>query len=757
MYARTARTDVSRRRLLLATSVLATAALATSVIANGPVRPAAATSISPDISAWAPYWTVNESLTAFNAHAGMFSEISPFGFSVTGPTTIASNIAWTPLQLQNYMTAAHAAGTRVVPTLADAMPPLGMATILADPVAQPQHIQTILDFITTNGFDGIDLDYESFAFSDGRASWEATSPSWITFLGILSQQLHALGKTLEVSVPPIYDSGTTSASGYWVYNYAGMAPVVDRIKVMAYEYSGASPGPGSPYSWDQTIIMATLGAGVPAAKFVLGLPAYGKDWVTSVDGSCPAGVTPRLKSMTSKSAPGVAYAHGQVPVWDATRHERTFHYHETFSGNDAGGNFVSCNVFRTAWYVDAQGMSDRVLLARTSGLVGVSLWALSGEESSAWTGISAATQGSAWAAPSYPVPAPAPAPPPATFSPGVLTSSVIHVPFTMERNTTADTENFAVGGDQQIYHRYTIKGSYTAWSTLGSLPGGVAVNSSQVSWGTNFLGNPELYVTGVDGNVYHDFATPGVGTGWSGWSTLTQPAGGSASDVQVGRNYLGNQEMYIVAKNGNVYHRFATPGLGTGWSEWDTLGGPAGTSVAFGVHVGRNDSNNQELYVVGANGVMYHDFATPGRGSGWNGWDPMAPVAGVTPKGDMNVGLNFLGNQELYFVGSDNQVYHNFATPGQGTGWSTFSSLGTPSGLTLDGDLYLEATDYRVLSYQDLLVFGTNSTGKVAGSTIQSTPGIGSGWSNWVQEKRAFVATPNPVTTDERLNAPPTP
>lgn len=309
---------------------------------------------------------------------------------------------------------------------------------------------------------------------------------------------------------------------------------------------------------------------------------------------------------------------------------------------------------------------------------------------------------------------------------GFKNSNGIDPPWTIRTSTTGAIEDFATAGDQQIYHRYMTNGTFTAWSSLGGLPGGVPLKSTQVSWGINYVGNPELYVTGLDGNVYHDFATPGVGSGWSGWGSLSQPPVGAASDVQIGRNYLNNQEMYVVGTDANVYHKFSTPGQGSGWSEWDTLGGPPGTTTAFGIHVGRNDANNQELYVVGKNGVLYHDFATPGRGNGWHGWDPMASVPGVGFRGDVNVGINSLGNQELYFVGTDGQVYHNFATPGHGTGWASFSSLGSP-GVPITGTIDLEAFDYRLLSFQDLLVYGADGTV----FENDSTPGQGSGWSGW--------------------------
>ena len=312
-------------------------------------------------------------------------------------------------------------------------------------------------------------------------------------------------------------------------------------------------------------------------------------------------------------------------------------------------------------------------------------------------------------------------------SPASAAAVVVYTPWTIRPNAAGNPEAFGIGNDQQVYHRYWNGTAFTDWASLGGLPGNVAIASAQIAFGTNYANNGELYVTGVDGNVYHDYSTPGVGAGWSGWATLLQPPIGGDSPIEAGRNYLNNQELYMVGKDGYVYHKYATPGQGTGWSNWDSLGTPAGTTVAYGVHVGRNSTNDQELFVVGANGVMYHDFATPGRGSGWNGWDPLVPAPHTNLKGDVNVGLNSLGNQELYYVGTDNQVYHNFSTPGKGTGWSDWSSLGAPAGVTPSGYIDLEFFDYRALAYQDLLVYGTD--GKVYED--DSTPGVGSGWSGW--------------------------
>ena len=59
----------------------------------------------------------------------------------------------------------------------------------------------------------------------------------MAFVDELAQRLHADGRTLTVSIPPVYDGGQTDDSGYWVYDYAAITPLVDTIRVMAYDYS----------------------------------------------------------------------------------------------------------------------------------------------------------------------------------------------------------------------------------------------------------------------------------------------------------------------------------------------------------------------------------------------------------------------------------------------------------------------------------------------------------------------------------------
>ena len=105
----------------------------------------------------------------------------------------------------------------------------------------------------------------------------------MAFVGELADRLHADGRTLTVSIPPVYDAGQTDDSGYWVYDYAAITPLVDSIRVMAYDYSNASTdaGPVAPLDWVERVIAGTSAASGDPSKLVLGVPLYGYNWPIS--------------------------------------------------------------------------------------------------------------------------------------------------------------------------------------------------------------------------------------------------------------------------------------------------------------------------------------------------------------------------------------------------------------------------------------------------------------------------------------------
>ena len=259
-----------------------------------------------------------------------------------------------------------------------------MAAVLADPTQRAIHVEALAKFAASGHFAGLDIDYEKFAYADDRSTWATTRPGWVAFITDLADRLHADGRTLTVSIPPVYDTGRTSDSGYWVYDYAAIAPVVDRIRVMAYDYSTATAGPIAPLDWVQKSIDGTTEASGDPAKLVLGLPLYGYNWVVATTGTCPSGGDGDgdRSGVTARSARDLATKRGAEPVYDAVTGEWSFTYPLELSDGT-----TTCTQTREVHYVDSQGAVARLDLAHAAGFDGGSLWALGYEDDSLWPSL----------------------------------------------------------------------------------------------------------------------------------------------------------------------------------------------------------------------------------------------------------------------------------------------------------------------------------------------------------------------------------
>jgi spore germination protein YaaH len=312
------------------------------------------------------------------AHGQLLHEVSPFWFSAKGATEIALDGSTTAEQGPAMINAIRAQGAKLLPSIVDGMPKGGMAALLADPAARTAHVGAIVTLVQQNGYDGIDIDYEGFAFVDDRATWETTRPNWVAFIDELATALHADGKLLTVSIPPIYDGERTGDSGYWVYDYAAMGESVDRIRIMAYDYSVSEPGPIAPLDWVRSVIRAAKKVVADDTKLVLGVPLYGRNWVVATTGTCPAdaeGTTP----VTQRTVDDLAAKRGAQPVRVEGTGESTFEYQlEVTDG------VTTCTQTREVHFVDATGARERVDIAREERIGGVAFWALGFDGEAVW-------------------------------------------------------------------------------------------------------------------------------------------------------------------------------------------------------------------------------------------------------------------------------------------------------------------------------------------------------------------------------------
>jgi HAD superfamily hydrolase (TIGR01509 family) len=330
------------------------------------------------LDAWAPYWTLDETVAELPDRLGSIREVSPFWFQATGATTVGVDPNAPSAAAEEFMDAARDSNARIVPSIVDAMPAGGMADVLADPTTRSAHVDTIVDFVLDGDYAGVDLDYEQFAFADGRDTWDATRPDWVAFVTELAERLHERGRTITVSIPPVYDGERTDSSGYWVYDHGAIAEVVDSIRIMAYDYSTSEPGPIAPVDWVRRAVEGTAGVVADDSVLVLGIPVYGYNWVVSTAGTCPADAEGRT-SVTTRSVHDLLERRGGTPVRDATTGEWSFTYElEVDDGT------TSCTQSRQVNYVDGDGAVERIQIAREARLGGVALWALGYEDDAVW-------------------------------------------------------------------------------------------------------------------------------------------------------------------------------------------------------------------------------------------------------------------------------------------------------------------------------------------------------------------------------------
>jgi len=323
----------------------------------------------------------------------LMKEVMPFWFSLKSPTVIrddyvSGNPSW---PMADTVCLMRRAGLQVIPTMTDGTDKLVLSEYLSNATTRTTLVKTIVELVMKNNFDGIDLDYEGFAFVDGNSTWSKTAPRWVAFVKELSVALRANKKLLSVSTPYLYNPNEAQ-KGYYVYAWAEIASSIDRLRIMTYDYSVAKPGPMGPLSWTEKTIQYAISV-MPASKVYVGLPGYGRDWITSVNGKCPTSAPPGLiggaKAATFKMnyAAAKAAIDGAIPIYNEKFGEATYNYSQSYNGLSATGASTACTVNRTVWYQNARSYADRMALVAKYRLGGAAMWTLGMEDVEATTQI----------------------------------------------------------------------------------------------------------------------------------------------------------------------------------------------------------------------------------------------------------------------------------------------------------------------------------------------------------------------------------
>ena len=333
--------------------------------AIAPLTPAANARLD-GVSVWVPYWSESSAVATALDNAGVVRVAHPFSDEITGDATIVDQSGGQAPALSSALAAGH---LDVIPTVTETARMGAFARTLASARRWRALLRALVRIAEAPHNAGIDLDFENLALGthDARAAAQVAS-LYPQLVGALCAILHRSGHSCEVTVMAKTNAGITDSDGLdtSVYDYAALGAVADRVQVMAYDdhYPGGAPGPIAPWPWVESVIGYAL-TQLPAAKLVLGIPAYGYDWSSRGGAS----------SLTAGAAEQLAArVHAQVR-WDPVAAEPYFHYSTGPRRH---------RVHHSVWFEDSTADDDRAVLAADDKLAGIALWAAGDEQPQLW-------------------------------------------------------------------------------------------------------------------------------------------------------------------------------------------------------------------------------------------------------------------------------------------------------------------------------------------------------------------------------------
>ncbi len=313
--------------------------------------PAAQSAAAQDYEAtiWSYYGSAPEMATLL-ANQDVIGEVNFFWYELIADGSIRGSV-----QTPAAVAAAQEAGIRVLPSIMNGFSAERVHAVVSDPARRGQHVEEIVALVLENGFDGIDIDYESLDPADRE--------DFTLFIEELAAALHAEGKLLSIAV-----HAKTDDAGNWggaaAQDWARLGAAADEFKIMTYDYhwSTSEAGPIAPMEWADQVLeyAATV---VPPQKTYLGVHFYGYDWL-------------------DKNAESLTWMEVQTLIRRYEAQVQRDESGEAWFTYDAGGE-------RTVYFADGESVKAKLtaILNRHPDLAGIAIWRLSGEDPEVWDSI----------------------------------------------------------------------------------------------------------------------------------------------------------------------------------------------------------------------------------------------------------------------------------------------------------------------------------------------------------------------------------
>jgi hypothetical protein len=253
-----------------------------------------------DIMTWIPPYNISACETVLNATWGdtcaprfTITLLAIQWYNCTTTGAIATNSGWTAADLtwvKNYCTTNK---VKLLMCITNWNPSWDW-TVATDcfKTNQAAFIDNVINKVTAEGFDGVDLDFEA-------STGTAYQSDFAVFIKALATRLHAIGKVLSIdSFPYIWNNVNVS----WWKDWVGY---MDFINPM--QYQGGENDPNIYYHWSWRQDQGTS-VGYKASQIMLSFPGWMDTWS---GGSMGTDLLSYIKeSQTTPKEPG------PISVWD---------------------------------------------------------------------------------------------------------------------------------------------------------------------------------------------------------------------------------------------------------------------------------------------------------------------------------------------------------------------------------------------------------------------------------------------------------
>lgn len=292
-----------------------------------------------------------EALNSLKQYGDKLQTVTPFWGTINADGTITSKTSNNRAEVMRYAEENHIKVTVLLNNAKSTDGVIPVHQLLNNEQYRLNAAANIEDYLKTNGFSGVNIDFEMIPPEDRDV--------FTAFIQELDSRLRPAGYTLGISVFPKSDETTNDVA--IAYDYAKLAKHVDKVVLMTYDNHGewSGPGPVADIRWVEKNLKYALQF-MPKNKIYLGIPGYGYDW--SVNG---------VTTVHYKQVAEIIAQYGIQPKWDQEAKTPYFTY-------------VAAGIEHEVWFENSNSVASKIDLIHKYDLKGAALWRLGQEDPGFW-------------------------------------------------------------------------------------------------------------------------------------------------------------------------------------------------------------------------------------------------------------------------------------------------------------------------------------------------------------------------------------